>query len=185
MLEGLSDSIVEALEFLPDWLMVIVLSMFPFWELRGTILLWGADIFPTLSKYEIYLWAVIGNLIPVPLILKLFPWVEQKLRRFGSFDRFFNWLFERTRRRAEDQVGRYKEAALVLFVAIPLPVTGAWTGSLIAYLFDLGHMPSFLYITIGVLIAGLVMLTIVLVSIFWGVVMICVLVIATMALAKV
>ena len=184
MLEGISDSIVDAMDFLPDWLMVMLLSMFPFWELRGTILLWGADIFPTLSKYEVYLWAVLGNLIPVPLILKFFPWVEQKLRRFPTFERFFNWLFERTRRKAEGQVGRYKEAALIIFVAIPLPITGAWTGSLIAYLFDLGHAASFLFITVGVLIAGVIMLTIVLVSIFWGIVMICGLIAAAFVLAK-
>jgi len=184
VLEGLTDPVVEALEFLPDWLKVVLLSMFPFWELRGTILLWGADFFPSMSRYEIYLWAVVGNLIPVPLILRLFPWVERKLRRFSSFERFFNWLFERTRRRAEGQVGRYKEAALIIFVAIPLPITGAWTGSLIAYLFDLEHWSSFFFISLGVLMAGVIMMTIVLVSLYWGIAMICCLIMAGFALAK-
>jgi len=66
-----------------------------------------------------------------------------------------HWLFERTRRRGKI-INRYERIGLALFVAIPLPVTGAWTGSLAAVLFGLKFKHAFLSIFIGVLIAGMI-----------------------------
>lgn len=171
---GLAESFIDFLTWLPSWLVVIVIAMVPFIELRGTILLWaaqGGDFFLAGFPYpdgwlQIYLVSVFGNMIPIPFILMFFPWVEKKLRRFRIFNRFFDWLFARTRRKTSQAVEKYEELALVLFVAIPLPITGAWTGSLVSYLFGLDKSKSLIFIFIGVLIAGAIMLALVLIS-FW------------------
>ena len=77
------------------------------------------------------------------------------LSKVGVLSRMLNWLFEHTRRRGR-VIERYEQIGLVLFVAIPLPVTGAWTGSLAAVLFGLKFNHAFLCILIGVFIAGVI-----------------------------
>jgi uncharacterized membrane protein len=171
---GLAESILGFLGWLPSWFVIIIIAMIPIIELRGTILLWAAqDTAITFAGFpypegwlQIYIVSVIGNMIPIPLILLFFPWVEKKLRRFKTFNRLFDWLFARTRKKTGKSVERYEELALLLFVAIPLPVTGAWTGSLVAYLFGLNKLKSLFFIFIGVLMAGAIMLALVLIS-FW------------------
>lgn len=171
---GIAESIIEFLEWLPPWFVVIIIAMIPLIELRGTILLWaaqGGDF--TLAGFPypegwltIYIVSVIGNMIPIPLILLFFPWIEKKLRRWKTFERFFDWLFARTRKKTGKSVEKYEELALLLFVAIPLPITGAWTGSLVSYLFGLNRIKSLIFIFFGVLMAGAIMLALVLIS-FW------------------
>ena len=141
---------------LPAELSVIMTAALPVSELRGAIPLglvkFGLPVFRT------YVLAVIGNLIPViPLLIFLEP-VSQKLRRFKLWDRFFEWLYRRTRKRAEI-VEKYEAVGLALFVAIPLPVTGAWTGSVAALLFRIKFKYAFPAIICGVLIAGVVVTT--------------------------
>ncbi len=181
--------IVEMLSNFPPWLIVIVLAMIPLAELRGTILLWGSGWYAPISIsqmpwFEIFTLSVIGNMIPVPIILIFFPKVEKWLRRWKMWDRFFTRLFERTRKKASGKIERFKELGVVLFVAIPLPVTGAWTGSLIAYLFDLRPGRAFLAAFVGVAIAGIIMLTLVLVSLVVALALIGVLVGVLMVLSR-
>ena len=110
-------------------LVVIITSALPFLELRG-----GIPVALTLCDfpwYYAFLLAVIGNLLPVPFILLFLDSITRFLGRVKLFDRFLAWLFERTRRRGR-LIEKYERIGLVLFVAIPLPVTGAWTGSLAA-----------------------------------------------------
>ena len=97
--------------------------------------------------------AIVGNLIPVPLILLFLNVVTRWLSKIDIIHRALDWLFERTRRRGRI-IERYERIGLTLFVAIPLPVTGAWTGSLAAVLFGLKFKHAFLAICAGVLIAG-------------------------------
>jgi len=164
--------VLATLSSFPPALIVIFISMMPIVELRGTILLWSVqDSVFTLAGLpypdawlEVYVLAVIGNLIPIPFLLLFFPRVEKWLRRWAMFDRFFNRLFARTRRKASASVEKRGSLALLLFVAIPLPITGAWTGSLVSYLFGLDIQKSFIFITMGVLIAGMIMLAMVLIS---------------------
>ena len=141
---------------IPAELSVMVTAALPVSELRGAIPLgvvkFGLPVFKT------YVLAVIGNLIPViPLLIFLEP-VSQKLRRFKLWDRFFEWLCRRTRKRAEI-VEKYEAVGLALFVAIPLPVTGAWAASLSALLFRIKFKYAFPAIICGVLIAGVVVTT--------------------------
>jgi len=125
----------------------------PILELRGGIpVAMGLFHFPW---YYAFLLSVIGNLLPVPFILFFLDYVIRLLNKVRFFDRILNWLFERTRRRGKI-IQRYERIGLVLFVAIPLPVTGAWTGALAAVLFGLRFRHAFLSILIGVLIAGVI-----------------------------
>ena len=132
---------------------VLAFAASPISELRGAIPVAIAGFhFPW--QYALLL-AVIGNLIPVPFLLLFLDTFSKILSKIGIFKRVLHWLFERTRRRGR-VVERYGRIGLVLFVAIPLPITGAWTGSLIAVLFGLKFKHAFLSIFIGVLIAGVV-----------------------------
>lgn len=134
-------------------LVVIITSALPILELRG-----GIPVAMTLfdfSWYYAFLLAVIGNMLPVPFILLFLDAAARLLSKVRFFDRMLNWLFERTRRRGKI-IQKYKRVGLILFVAIPLPVTGAWTGSLAAVLFGIKFKHAFLSILAGVLIAGVI-----------------------------
>lgn len=140
---------------LPQWFQIFFLSMIPWLESRYVIPF-------AISSFGWDWWqafpiAVAGNMLPVPFILLFFKFVEKFLRNYKFWTRIMDWLFSRTRRRANSKIQKYEYLGLILFVAIPLPFTGAWTGSLIAYLFDLKFSKSLLTIFIGVIIAASVM----------------------------
>jgi uncharacterized membrane protein len=134
-------------------LQVLGIAASPISELRGAIP-W-AIIKHDFPWYYAFLFAIIGNLLPVPFILLFLDTVSQLLSKIQFFDRILNWLFEYTRRRGK-VIERYERIGLALFVAIPLPVTGAWTGSLAAVLFGLKFKHALLSIFIGILIAGII-----------------------------
>ena len=102
--------------------------------------------------------AILGNILPIPFILLFFHHAEKFLRNYKTWSRLMDWLFAKTRKRADAKVKRYKHIALLLFVAVPLPFTGAWTGALIAYLFDLKFTKSIITIFIGIVIAAVIMI---------------------------
>ncbi|MFQ5801528.1 MAG: COG2426 family protein [Candidatus Methylomirabilales bacterium] len=146
-------NLVQSLQGLPPEAATFVMATLPISELRGAIpVALGVYKLPVWSAV---LWAVLGNLAPIPFILRLLEPVSNFLReRWRIWDRFFNWLFARTRRKGERYFQVYKEMGLVLFVAIPLPITGAWTGSVASFLFGLSLGRGFFLITLGVLIAA-------------------------------
>ncbi len=151
---------------LPAWLVTLLAAALPVSELRGAIPLaigvYGYD------PWQAYLLAVLGNLLPVvPLLLFLGP-VSDWLRRFTFWDKFFTWLFSRTRRKYIREHESFSLTALALFVAVPLPVTGAWTGCAIAFLVGFRFWPAFAAISAGVLLAGVIVTATVLgVQWFW------------------
>lgn len=134
-------------------LAVLIISALPVVELRGAlpvaINIWGMPWYHALPL------AVIGNMIPVPFILLFLDTATRRLRKIDFFDRVLSRLFERTRRRGRI-IEKYERIGLALFVAIPLPVTGAWTGSLVAVLLGLKFRVALLSITVGVIIAGVI-----------------------------
>jgi len=136
---------------LSNVLAVLALAASPISELRGAIpvAITGFHI----PWYYAFLLAIIGNLFPVPFLLLFLNTFSRFLSRVSIFSRMFHWLSERTKRRGK-LITRYERIGLALFVAIPLPVTGAWTGSLAAVLFGLKFKHAFLSIFIGILIAG-------------------------------
>jgi uncharacterized membrane protein len=183
---NIAEEILTTLGEIPwwgKWLSTIAIAMLPIVELRGALpaavkvfgLSWGLS----------FVLSIIGNLIPVPFLLRFFPAVEKFLRRWKPFELFFNWLFKRTRKKGEKKVKLWGEMGLILFVAIPLPVTGAWTGTLVSYLLDLNRFKSFIAITIGVLIAGLIVTVITYSSIWWGILIIAVLILILVIMERV
>ena len=126
--------------------------MLPVFELRGAIPL---GFYLGMSLTKTFILAAIGNLIPViPLYFLLQP-ISTGLSRIPLFKVFFNWLFNHTKKRAEI-VQRYEALGLMLFVAIPLPITGAWTGTIAAALFKIRFKYTILAVIAGVIIAGII-----------------------------
>lgn len=134
-------------------LITIAVAALPVSELRGAIPLALLTLKQPLLKT--FLLSILGNLIPVvPLLLFLEP-VSERLRRFKLWRGFFEYFFERARRKASI-VEKYEALGLILFVAIPLPVTGAWTGCIAASLFKIRFRYAFSAISLGVFIAAIV-----------------------------
>jgi len=133
---------------------IFLLSMIPGLESRFVVPLIAINNFGW-EWWQAFPIAIAGNIILVPFILMLFHKVERYLRKFPSWKKAMEWGFPMIRRRADDKVRKYEELALVIFVAIPFPLTGAGLGSLIAYLFDLPIKRSFPMIFIGVIISTL------------------------------
>lgn len=128
--------------------------MLPISELRGAIPL---GIFNGLSPWSAFGWAVIGNIIPIIFILWLLGWVSEYLSGHSYyFNRFFAWLFERTRRNHSQRFEVWGSLALVVFVAIPLPMTGGWSGAAAAFVFGIPTKKAFPLICLGIVIAGII-----------------------------
>ena len=151
-----ADWLAGALGMLPDWLVVFIISMTPFVELRLSLPL--ALAFYRMPWVWAFAIAIIGNIVPVPLVFLFLARAEKWLRKYKWWDSALDRMFEYTRRRARESVKKYGAIGLCLYVAIPLPVTGAWTGALIAYLFDLDRKSAFISITVGVITAGVIVL---------------------------
>lgn len=129
-------------------------SMIPIIELRGTIPVaiqfWG------LSPYEAFFWAVLGNIVPNFFILSFLGPVSKWLsKHFPFWKNFFEKLFEKTRHKHTETFERVGALFLITFIAIPLPGTGSWTGSLIAWIFNIPYWKAMLLVTIGVIGSGL------------------------------
>jgi uncharacterized membrane protein len=130
-----------------------LISMIPIFELRGGIPV-GIALFK-LNPMAVYFTCVVFNLIPVlPILLLLNP-LRKLLSRVPPFRGLFRFLARRAERN-QRLIERYEEIGLTLFVGIPLPVTGAWTGSVVAEVLGLRVMKSFLFITLGVVLAGII-----------------------------
>lgn len=149
------ERVAELLAFVPPEAAVFLVATTPVLELRGAIPL--GVVYYSMSPLEAFAWAFAGNLVPVVLLLYLLEPVSLFLRRRSKlFDRFFSWLFSRTRNRVEDRYRRYGALALVPLVAVPLPVTGAWTACAAAFVFGVPRRYAFPAIAAGVFAAGIV-----------------------------
>ena len=143
------------LETVGKELCVLFCSMLPIIELRGAIPL-GAGF--GLPWWQTYIIAIIGNMLPVPIILlfvkSVLNWMARCKVKF--FNKIANKMFEKAEKNRA-KIEKYAFWGLTLFVAIPLPATGAWTGTLVAALFDMKFWKSFLAALLGVMIAGVIM----------------------------
>ncbi len=142
---------------LQKYLIVFLISMVPLIELRGAIPYSQLMGLPLLESYII---AIVGNMLPVPIIYlfarKVLEWGADKPVIGG----FFTWCLEKGEHGGEKlqaKAGKGLFVALLLFVGIPLPGTGAWTGTLAASLLDIGFKSSILAVMGGVLLAGVIM----------------------------
>ncbi len=136
---------------LSDW-QILLFSALPVTELRVTIPLALSN---GMSVQRAFMLAVIGNIIPiVPLLLWLEP-ISNWLRQYPFLDSLFQNILLRTRRRG-NKVRRYGAIGLMLFVAIPFPGTGAWSGAVLAWLLGLPVFSSAVVISFGVVLAGII-----------------------------
>jgi uncharacterized membrane protein len=154
----LEATLINIFSSIPPWLAVVLIAALPVAELRLSIPIaileppygYGFDPF-----YAFFL-SVIGNMIPViPLLLFLEP-VSKFLRRWEAWDVFFTWLFNGTHRRHGAEFEKYGLVGLAVFVGIPLPATGAWTGCAAAFVFGFKFKSALIAIFAGVLLAGVV-----------------------------
>lgn len=135
-------------------LAVFIVSMMPIVELRGAIP-FGVSL--GMNWREVYLISVIGNILPVPFIILFFRPLIEYFEKTKLFGKLASKLRKRTNSKIEG-MNKYKMLGLFLFVAIPLPGTGAWTGAAIAGLMKMRIKHSFLPIFFGVVVAGILMM---------------------------
>ena len=147
------------------YLIIFFVAMVPLIELRGSIPLGLTDAFgPAFTGFKqiflLYLIAIIGNMLPVPLIYffarKVLVWGSDK-KYIGKFFKFCLEKGEKGGKKLQAKAGRGLYWALFLFVGIPLPGTGAWTGTLAASLLDMDFKKSVIAIVCGVVLAGVIM----------------------------
>ena len=146
---------------LKKYLLVFLVSMIPLIELRGAVPLglstfWGEP----LQIIPLYIICIIGNMLPVPFIFffarKVLVWGADK-KFIGKFFRFCLEKGEKGGKKLQEKAGRGLYFALFLFVGIPLPGTGAWTGTLAASFLDMDFKKSVIAVIAGVILAGIIM----------------------------
>jgi uncharacterized membrane protein len=129
--------------------------MIPIIELRGAVPMgWAMG----LEWWQTYIISVLGNMVPVPFILlfinKIIKWMAES--KISLFNKVANWLLKKAEKNRA-KIEKYAFWGVALFVAVPLPVTGAWTGSLVAAVIDMKFWKALLSALIGVMIAGVIM----------------------------
>ena len=151
-MEAIIDSIISALAGIPGELVVFIISLSPILELRGGLIaaaVYGIDLWIALPI------CLIGNILPIPFILlfieKIFEWLKNT-----RFVKMINRLEAKAEKNAA-KIMKHKKFGLFLFVAIPLPGTGAWTGALVAALFKFKIKDAVISIGCGVLGAAAIM----------------------------
>lgn len=154
MAETLAQMFVELFrDKIPPELTVFVISLLPILELRGGMI---AARLLEMNFFEAFAICYIGNMLPIPFIILFIKKIFEFLRRFKFFEKIIVKLETKTERNRE-KVLRYKSWGLLIFVAIPLPGTGGWTGALMAALLNIDMKRSLPIIALGVFIAGLIM----------------------------
>lgn len=151
MKEQIKEFLLTHLDFLPPEVIVIIISAMPILELRGGVPLalgMGFPFWKTLSL------SLLGNFLPILPLLYLFRPLSNLFYRFRFYRKFYKWLYGRTIRKSEN-VKKFGAIGLILFTAIPLPTTGAYTACIAASLFDIPIRYSLPAVFAGVIIAGL------------------------------
>lgn len=153
MSETLAEYIVNLLggKISPEFIAFIV-SMLPILELRGGLI---AAKLMQIDFLKAFVICFIGNMLPIPFILLFIRKIFNLMKKIPSVEKIIVKLEARSIRKA-DKIEKYRLWGLLIFVGIPLPGTGAWTGALVADLLDIRIKHSLPVITIGVLIAGLI-----------------------------
>ena len=149
------EIVLNWLKGIPREFTVMIVGALPISELRGAIPLALSFGMPPSKAFWL---SVLGNVSFIIPALFLFEPVSTRLRKFKLWSRFFDWLFERTKKNS-DAIEKYEALGLAIFVAIPLPMTGAWSGVVAASLFKIRFRYALIAITCGVIVAGLIVLT--------------------------
>ncbi len=152
---NMKNDIIDNLnaKHIPHWLVVVFISSLPIFELRGGIPI-AINVFD-MNIYYSYILCIIGNLIPIIPILLFLEFLYKFFSKWRLTKKIFDKIYDHTASKSK-QIEKYKFLGLILFVAIPLPVTGAWTGAIASVIFNIKFLHAFWGITIGVLIAGII-----------------------------
>lgn len=142
------------------YLIIFLISMVPLIELRGAIPFSQGFGLPIVQSYII---CIIGNMLPVPIIYlfarKVLEWGADK----PVIGKFFTWCLEKGHKggkKLQEKAGKGLFVALLLFVGIPVPGTGAWTGTLAASILDMDFKSTIVAVMLGVLLAGVIMMVV-------------------------
>lgn len=138
------------------YILVFIISLMPILELRGGLIAAALLGLPPVPAYII---SIIGNLIPIPLILWLLDYVFDFMKKHNILKKFV-LLCERKGNEKKDKIEKLGFWGLVLFVGVPLPGTGAWTGCLIATILRMDKKKAFLAAALGVIMASIIMMLI-------------------------
>ncbi len=133
----------------PLWVMLVAAS--PVGEVRFSIPL--AVFYFQMGWAEAAVWSLIGNFGIIPVLFWVIPRIEWLVRRTKSGNRMLDWMFARTRKKHSARVEKYEEVALLMFIATPIPGTGAWSGAVVAHLFGLPWAKAWRFCYAGVAIA--------------------------------
>ena len=162
-METLVESIINAFSGLISLkygkeLIVFIISILPVLELRGGLL---AASLLNVNPVNAYLVSMIGNILPVPFILlfitKILEWMEKS--KIKWMNKIAKWLHKKADKN-EEKIEKYGYFGLFLFVGIPLPGTGAWTGCLIASILNLNRKKAFYATLCGIIMASIIMMII-------------------------
>ncbi|MBR2785932.1 MAG: small multi-drug export protein [Clostridia bacterium] len=146
---------------LKKYILTFLISMVPLVELRGAVPFGLSPLFGgELPKVPLYILCVVGNMLPVPVIFffarKVLMWGKDK-KYIGKFFTFCIEKGEKGGKALQEKAGRGLYFALFLFVGIPIPGTGAWTGTLAASFLDMDFKKSTIAVMAGVILAGVIM----------------------------
>lgn len=141
------------MNILEKYLYLFLISMAPLIELRGAMIYAAANDMPFLTSFVC---CVLGNMLPVPFLIKFSKSVLLYLSKFKRVGWFFQKIIDRGNKKAAE-IGGWELLGLFLFVALPLPGTGAWTASLVSALLQLRIKKSLLAIGAGVIVCGIIM----------------------------
>lgn len=150
---------MASLPLIIKYVITFVVSMTPIIELRGAI---PIGVGMGLSYFEAFLISFIGNIIPIYFIVKYIRPLFEFFRRWKPFRIIIDWATNKATKKIEEseKLQNFTALGLFLFVAIPIPGTGAWVGSLIANFLDLPLKKAFWPLALGVLAAGIIILAI-------------------------
>lgn len=138
---------------IPNWLVVFIISAMPVLECK--LGMFSAIVLLDMNPFVGFIISFLGNILPIPFILLLINWIFEILKKVPGIKKVIYWLEERTLKK-KDTIDKYGIWGLLVFVAIPLPGTGGWTGALLASLLHLDKKKSFVVISLGVFVAGLI-----------------------------
>lgn len=153
MKERLKEYLIQSLDFLPPELIVLIVSAMPIIELRGGLPL--AYIHYDFSLVKSFVLSVIGNLLPLVPLLLLFRPTSKWLMRFSWYRKMYEWLYHRTIKKSSN-IEKYGAIGLMLFTALPLPTTGAYSACVAASIFVISFRYAFFSIALGVIIAAII-----------------------------
>lgn len=152
-MEFLVEFIIDLFQGINKEFIIFVISLFPILELRGGLL--AASLLKIEFTRAVGL-CILGNVLPIPIVLLFLKFVLDLFEKWRVTKKIVTWLEDKVEEKRE-QIDKYGYLGLILFVGIPLPGTGAWTGALLAVTLGMNRKKSFVCILIGVLLAAIIM----------------------------